>query len=84
MDMAVAGLLFDFDNTLLDREALFTRVAESFYEDHLHTKTPAARDRAIAMMVEWDGDVYADRQRMYMQWLSKWPETGLDMASLRA
>ena len=84
MDTAVAGLLFDLDNTLLDREALFTRVAERFCEEHLHTKTPAARDRAIAMLVEWDGDGYADRQKMFMQWLSEWPETGLDMASLRA
>ncbi len=84
MDTAVAGLLFDLDNTLLDREALFVRVAESFYEEHLHAKTFTTRDQAVAMMVEWDGDGYADRQGMLTQWLSEWPETGLDLESLRA
>lgn len=84
MDTVVAGLLFDLDNTLLNREALFARVADSFYEEHLHTKTSVAREQAVAKMVEWDGGGYADRQRMYTQWLSEWPETGLDMASLRA
>lgn len=84
MGTTIAGLVFDLDNTLLDREALFMRVAESFYEEHLHTKTSLAREQAVAKMVEWDGDGYADRQEMLMQWLSEWPESGLDLESLRA
>ena len=83
MDTTIAGLVFDLDNTLLNREALFMRVAESFYEEHLRTKTSAAREQAVAKMVEWDGDGYADRQEMLMQWLGEWPETGLDLESLR-
>ena len=84
MGTTIAGLVFDLDNTLLDREALFMRVAESFYDEHLYAKTSVTRERAVAKMVEWDGDGYADRQEMLMQWLGEWPETGLDLESLRA
>ena len=84
MGTTIAGLVFDLDNTLLNREALFMRVAESFYDEHLHAKTSVTRERAVAKMVEWDGDGYADRQKMLMQWLGEWPETGLDLESLRA
>ena len=84
MDTTISGLVFDLDNTLLDREALFMRVAESFYDEHLYAKTFVTRQQAVAKMVEWDGDGYADRQKMLMQWLGEWPETGLDLESLRA
>lgn len=35
LDTVVNGLVFDLDNTLLDRQATFIRVAGSFYEEHL-------------------------------------------------
>ena len=84
MNTSIVGLAFDLDNTLLDRESLFMRVAERFCEEHLDAKTSVARVHAVAKMVEWDADGYADRQRMLTQWLSEWPETGLDLESLRA
>ena len=79
---AVDGLVFDLDNTLLDREATFIRVAKNFYDDHLRTAASVTRDDAVNMMVRWDGDGYADRKAMLMRWLSEWTETGLDMESL--
>ena len=82
MDTAVHGLVFDLDNTLLDRHATFTRVAEKYYEEHLRATAFVAQDEAVAMMVRWDGDGYADREGMLTRWLSEWPETGLDMGSL--
>lgn len=84
MGASVVGVVFDLDNTLLDREALFMRVAEAFYEEHLHAKTSATRAHAVARMVEWDADGYADRRGMLMRWTSEWPETGLDLESLQA
>ena len=79
---AVDGLVFDLDNTLLDREATFIRVAKNFYDDHLHTAASVTRDDTVTMMVRWDGDGYADRNAMRMRLLSEWPEAGLDMVSL--
>ena len=79
---AVDGLVFDLDNTLLDRQAVFARVAESFYDEHLQTIASVAREEAVAMMACWDGDGYADREEMRARWLGEWPDTGLDMESL--
>ena len=79
---AVDGLAFDLDNTLLDRGAVFMRVSENFYDEHLRTAASMTRDEAVAMIVHWDSDGYASREEMLMRWLSKWPEAGLDMESL--
>ena len=78
----VNGLVFDLDNTLLDRQAVFVKVAESFYDEHLRVIASVAREEAVAMMVRWDGDGYADREEMRMRWLREWPASGLDMKSL--
>jgi beta-phosphoglucomutase-like phosphatase (HAD superfamily) len=78
----VSGLVFDLDNTLLDREAAFFRVAEDYYDEHLLTVASVTRDEAVAMMVCWDGDGYVDREEMLMRWLGEWPDAGLDMKSL--
>ena len=77
----VSGLVFDLDNTLLDRNAAFARVAESFYDEHLLTTVSVTREEAVAMMVCWDGDGYGDREEMRRRWLREWPDTGLDMES---
>ena len=76
------GLIFDLDNTLLDRVAAFLGVARSFYEEYLRSTTPVTRDEAVEMMVEWDNDGYTDRQSMLARWLSQWPEAGLTTDSL--
>ena len=82
MDTVVDGLVFDLDNTLLDREATFVRVADNFYEEHRRAAAPVTRDDAVAMMVRWDGDGYANKQEVFARWLSEWPESGLDIGAL--
>ena len=82
MNNVVQGLLFDLDNTLVDREAAFVRVAEDFYEEHLRAMVSHSREEAVAMMIHWDRDGYANREAMFQQWLSEWPEIGLDVTSL--
>ncbi len=79
---AIDGLIFDLDNTLLDRYGAFRGVAESFYDEHLSPNTSVARDEAVAMMMRWDGDGYNDREGMLRRWLSEWPDAGLAMDSL--
>ena len=82
MDAAVDGLIFDLDNTLLDRQAVFLRVAGGFYEEFLRGATTVSRDVAVGKMVEWDGDGYASKDEMFRLWHNEWPEAGLDMESL--
>ena len=78
----VAGLLFDLDNTLLDRESAFLRVAHRFYDVYLKANTSVTRAKAVAQMVDWDADGYVGRQVMLSSWLAEWPGVGLDMNSL--
>ncbi len=78
----VDALIFDLDETLLNRSAVFLRVAREFYDDHLHNLSPHTRNKAVAMMVQWDEDGNSDRQWMRSQWLSHWPNTGFDPQSL--
>ena len=80
---AVDGLVFDLDNTLHAREATFRRVAEDFYDEHLLTTDTVTREEAVAMMIRWDGDGYANREGMRARWLSEWPDAGLDMESFK-
>ena len=78
----VRGLVFDLDNTLLDRQSTFLKVARSFHEEFLRSAAHVTRDDAVARLVCWDGDGYSDRQTMLSRWLGEWPETGLVMGSL--
>ena len=82
MRTVVEGLIFDLDNTLLDRQAVFARVASRFYDEHLSATTSVTREDAVAKMVEWDCDGYSRRQQALRHWLDEWPEAGLDMESL--
>ncbi len=52
----VQGVLFDLDNTLIDREAAFIRLASHFYDERLGNATSMTRDEAVAKMVRWDQD----------------------------
>ena len=78
----VDGILFDLDNTLLDRESAFLRVAEDFYEEHLLGTVDVVRAEAVAMLVHWDADGYVARGEMLEKWLAEWPGVGLDMDSV--
>ena len=82
MNTGVEGLVFDLDNTLLDRNGAFLGVAERYYEEYLRPAALVERDEAIAMIVRWDGDGYNDREEMRRRLLSEWPGVRLDMDSL--
>lgn len=82
MGTAVDGLIFDLDNTLLDRQAVFLRFATDFYEEHIRATISSTRDDVVAKMVEWDEDGYISREKMFARWLGEWPEVGLDVGAL--
>ena len=76
LDKTVHGLLFDLDNTLIDREAAFVRFASRFYDERLRYATTMTRDEVVTKMVLWDQDGYADRETMFAQWINEWPKSG--------
>ncbi len=82
MNTVVDGLVFDLDNTLLDRYGAFRRVAESFYEEYLRPVALVERDEAVEMMVRWDGDGYRDGEGMRRRWLSEWQDIRANLDSL--
>ena len=89
MDLAVDGLVFDLDDTLFDFRGAFAAVVGDFYEQHLRATTSVSHANAVAMMIRWDEELHAVTQyvpdlraRRFARWLSEWPETGLDIATL--
>ncbi len=82
LDKSVHGLLFDLDNTLIDREAAFVRFATCFYEERLRNVTLMTREEVVARMVRWDRDGYANRAEMFVKWAVEWPQAGLDPEQL--
>lgn len=82
MGTIVEGLIFDLDNTLLDRQAVFRRFANDFYEERLRATISSTRDDSVAKMVEWDEDGYISREKMFARWIEEWPEIGLDVGPL--
>ena len=89
MEFTAYGLVFDLDNTLFDFERAFEGVAREFYEQHLRATTAVPRAEAVAMMIRWDHELHAVtqyvpnlRERRFARWLSEWPGTGLDIATL--
>ena len=80
----VEAVVFDLDNTLLDRTALFAGVAGAFYDEYLARRDSVTRNAALDLMVLWDEDGYGDREAMRRRWLTEWPNTGLDDESLAA
>ena len=82
LDKSVQGLLFDLDNTLIDREAAFIRFATCFYDESLRNATTMTREEVVAKMVLWDQDGYVAREKMFALWITEWPEAGLELERL--
>lgn len=80
----VDGIVFDLDNTLLDRQSTFFRVAQAFWDEHLQGVGSAPRDEASGSMIRWDEDGYSNREAMLRRWLAEWPGTGFTLGSLTA
>ncbi len=72
----IESVLFDLDNTLVDRESMFLRVAEAFYREHTPVAATAPLEQVVELLVTWDEDGYSDREEMLARWLAKWPDCG--------
>jgi len=74
--MPINAILFDLDNTLVDREATFTKTAEAFYLEHPSVAATASLDRVVELLLLWDEDGYSDKKEMFTRWLAEWPDCG--------
>ncbi|MBI4340449.1 MAG: HAD-IA family hydrolase [Chloroflexi bacterium] len=70
----IQAVLFDLDNTLIDRQAAFRRIAERFYHVHPAMSRRYALEEICARLVEWEDDGDADRAWLFQQVRDTWPE----------
>lgn len=67
------GVLFDLDNTLVDRAAAVVRIAHALYDAESAIRANTARDVAVDRIVELDADGLLGRKLLMKQILDEWP-----------
>ena len=70
------GVLFDLDNTLVDRAAAVVRIAHALYDAEPAIRAQTTRDEAVAKIVALDDDGAAGRRLLMERVLAQWPRIG--------
>ena len=70
------GILFDLDNTLVDRAAAVVGIAHALYDAEPAIRAQATRDEAVAKLVALDDDGAAGRHVLMERVLAQWPRIG--------
>ena len=73
MDRRIESVLFDLDNTLIDRTGGFRRFCVELYRSNDAIRRVSTEDEAVDLMVELDEDGMCDRHQLFEQVISKWP-----------
>jgi putative hydrolase of the HAD superfamily len=69
----IDSVLFDLDNTLLDRRASFRAFAAGFIAAHFPDGNfPGDREEMVALMVELDRDGYGSKTVLYETLIERW------------
>ncbi len=71
-DLPVNAVLFDLDNTLIDRSEAFARLFGHWYDTLPASNRPADRDEFVSLMAR-RGIGYAPMPDIYRDMLSVWP-----------
>ena len=69
----VESVLFDLDNTLIDRTGAFRSFCVELYRSNDAIRRVSTEDEAVSFMVELDQDGMCDRHQLFEQVISKWP-----------
>lgn len=78
-------LLFDLDNTLMDRDRTFRSFSETFVRDHLGHLEPAEQLAVVEDMIVRDADGYRDKDGFFAELSEVLPwQTRLTAAEIRA
>ena len=67
------GVLFDLDNTLVDRAAAVVRIAHALYDAEAAIRANTPRDAAVDRIVELDADGLSGRKLLMERVLEQWP-----------
>lgn len=63
--MHIKAIIFDLDNTLMDRDTTFRKYSEQFVNDHLGHLDPITQDEIIGDLKVRDADGYRDKQAFF-------------------
>lgn len=63
--MNIKAIIFDLDNTLMDRDMTFHKYTEQFLNEHLGHLDQQAQDEIIADLKVRDADGYRDKQSFF-------------------
>ena len=73
MQRRIESVLFDLDNTLIDRAGAFRSFCVELYRSNDAIRRVSTEEEAVSFMVELDHDGMCDRHRLFEQVISKWP-----------
>jgi putative hydrolase of the HAD superfamily len=79
--MGIDAVLFDLDNTLVNRKLAFSQYTDQFIDTYLVETEPDERNRIFEYIREADRDGYRSKKELYMELLKElnWKrETSLD------
>ena len=75
----VSSVLFDLDNTLLDRTAGFERFCRELYRTGGSMERTHSEDEAVALMIEWDQSGIAPIPTLLERIMDNWPGVFRDL-----
>jgi phosphoglycolate phosphatase-like HAD superfamily hydrolase len=69
------GVLFDLDNTLVDRAGAVVRIAHALYDAEPAIRANTPRDAAVDRIVDFDADGLGGGRKVLMERVQEeWPE----------
>ncbi|MDA1348539.1 MAG: HAD-IA family hydrolase [Chloroflexi bacterium] len=74
----IEAVLFDLDDTLIDRAAGFRRFCVDLYRSSTAMQRVSTEDQAVERIIELDRSGMSDRHEMFAEVLSVWPGTFRD------
>ena len=70
----ISSVLFDLDDTLIDRSAAFVRYCKSLYANTPSMRKTHSESEAVAILVYLDGRGLNDREAFIVEALNVWPD----------
>ena len=67
------SVLFDLDNTLIDRTGAFRSFCVGLYRSNDAIRQESREEEAVSFLVELDQEGMCDRRRLFEQVILKWP-----------
>ena len=77
----IKAVLFDLDNTLLDRQTAFLQVAQAFYHSYPVIRENSTREEVVSLLMSWDAfGIFP--QHPFERALDAWPDIGMSTGEM--